>query len=300
MDTLKAIQVFVTIHQYGSFTKAADHLNYSRAMVSRYLEHLEEKFSTRLFQRNTRKISLTPAGEQALLYCENILQQEKLLYGLAAHEQHQGVIRISCSSFLFQMGVDKCIAQFRQIFPKVEFDIQLSESTIDLIEDRVDIAFRIAQNIADGLIARPVYPIPSSFCASPIYLNKIDTLTHPSQLIQHDCIVHYAQLSTWTFINRDQQPQNYTVKSTFKSNDVLALHKMCVEGCGIAMLPTYVVLNDLKHGNLNIVLPEYTAPDIMLSLVYTSRHHLPLISQKFIAFIQENLPILLKKHEDCI
>ncbi|MCF9034681.1 LysR family transcriptional regulator [Acinetobacter nectaris] len=295
MDTLKAIQVFVTIHQYGSFTKAAEHLNYSRAMVSRYLEHLETTFSTRLFQRNTRKISLTPSGEKALIYCENILQQQSLLYSLSAHEQHQGIIRISCSSFLFQMGVDECIAKFRELFPKVEFDIQLSESTIDLIEDRVDIAFRIAQNIADGLIARPVYPIPSTFCASPQFLEKIETITSPNQLAQHDCIVHYAQLSTWTFINSNQQPQNYPIKSTFKSNDVLALYKMCRQGCGISMLPTYVVQNDLKNGDLKVVLPEYTAPDIMLSLVYTSRHHLPLISQKFIGFIQENLPMLLEK-----
>ncbi len=64
MDTLKAIQVFVSIAQHGNLTKAAEHLNYSRAMVSRYLEHLEHTFSTRLFQRNTRKISLTPAGEK--------------------------------------------------------------------------------------------------------------------------------------------------------------------------------------------------------------------------------------------
>lgn len=78
MDTLKAIQVFVSIAQHGNLTKAAEHLNYSRAMVSRYLEHLEHTFSTRLFQRNTRKISLTPAGEKALLYCENILQQQQL------------------------------------------------------------------------------------------------------------------------------------------------------------------------------------------------------------------------------
>lgn len=76
MDTLKAIQVFVCIAQQGNLSKAAEHLDYSKAMVSRYLEHLEQTFSTRLFQRNTRKVSLTPAGEKALVYCENILQQQ--------------------------------------------------------------------------------------------------------------------------------------------------------------------------------------------------------------------------------
>ena len=117
MDTLKAIQVFVCIAQQGNLSKAAEHLDYSKAMVSRYLEHLEQTFSTRLFQRNTRKVSLTPAGEKALVYCENILQQQQLLEGLAAPEQHSGTIRFTCGLFLFQLGVNECIKQFKKLYP---------------------------------------------------------------------------------------------------------------------------------------------------------------------------------------
>jgi DNA-binding transcriptional LysR family regulator len=114
MDTLKAIQVFVCIAQQGNLSKAAEHLDYSKAMVSRYLEHLEQTFSTRLFQRNTRKVSLTPAGEKALLYCENILQQQQLLEGLAAPEQHRGTIRFTCGLFFFKLGFNEFIKQFNQ------------------------------------------------------------------------------------------------------------------------------------------------------------------------------------------
>ncbi len=113
MDTLKAIQVFVSIAQHGNLTKAAEHLNYSRAMVSRYLEHLEHTFSTRLFQRNTRKISLTPAGEKALLYCENILQQQQLLQELAAPEQHNVQSVLHADYFYLNLGLRNVFGNLR-------------------------------------------------------------------------------------------------------------------------------------------------------------------------------------------
>ncbi|WP_343581611.1 LysR family transcriptional regulator [Acinetobacter sp.] len=295
MDTLKAIQVFVCIAQQGNLSKAAEHLDYSKAMVSRYLEHLEQTFSTRLFQRNTRKVSLTPAGEKALVYCENILQQQQLLEGLAAPEQHNGTIRFTCGLFLFQLGVNECIKQFKKRYPQIHFDVYLTENTVDLIDAHVDLALRITQKVADGLIARPVCQIESTFCAHPHYLQDHTPLSHPSQLIQHDCIAHHTHNQYWTLFDTDQQPQNYPLNVTFKSNDVIALYQMCLKAEGIAMLPTLLVRKDIAQQRLQQVFTDFSAPDLTLSLVYASRQHLPKITQEFIAFVIENLSFYLNQ-----
>jgi len=294
MDTLKAIQVFVSIAQHGNLTKAAEHLNYSRAMVSRYLEHLEHTFSTRLFQRNTRKISLTPAGEKALLYCENILQQQLLLQELAAPEQHNGTIRFTCGLFLFELGVAECIRQFKRQHPHIDFDVYLTENTMDLIDAQVDLALRITQKVADGLIARPVCQIESVFCAHPDYLKQHSPLLHPRQLIQHECIAHHSQHQYWTLFDNEQQPQNYPLNVTFKSNDVNALYDMCLHAQGVAMLPTLLVEKDLKEKRLTPLFKNFTAPELSVSVVYASRQHLPRITQEFIAFMIEKLDFYLK------
>lgn len=295
MDTLKAIQVFVCIAQQGNLSKAAEHLDYSKAMVSRYLEHLEQTFSTRLFQRNTRKVSLTPAGEKALVYCENILQQQQLLEGLAAPEQHSGTIRFTCGLFLFQLGVNEYIKQFKKLYPHIHFDVYLTENTVDLMDAQFDLALRITQKVADGLIARPVCDIESIFCAHPHYLQDHTPLSHPSQLIQHECIAHHTHNQYWTLFDTDQQPQNYPLNVTFKSNDVIELYQMCLKAEGIAMLPTLLVRQDIAQHRLQQVFTDFSAPDLTLSLVYASRQHLPKITQEFIAFVIENLNFYLNQ-----
>ncbi len=289
MDTLKAMRVFVAIAHHGSLARAADQLDYSRAMVSRYLHHLEHTFSIRLFQRNTRKISLTPSGEKALRYCENILQQQLLLHDLAAHEQQSGSIRLTCGLFLYQLGLNRCLRAFQAAYPQIQFDLTLTENALDLIDGNIDLALRITQKIADGLIARPIYTIASTFCAHPDYLAQAPELNHPSQLLQHACISHQHYSQYWTLIDAEQHPQNYPIQSSFKSNDVNALYDMCINGQGIAMLPSLLVQQDLAIGRLVRVLPEYTAIDLSLSLVYASRQHLPQMTQILIAFLMEHL-----------
>ncbi|WP_120430915.1 LysR family transcriptional regulator [Acinetobacter baylyi] len=289
MDTLKAIQVFVCIAQQGSLTKAADQLNYSKAMVSRYLDHLEHVYSVRLFQRNTRKISLTPYGEKALHYCENILQQHNLLHDLAAHEQQSGVIRLTCGLFLYQLGLNRCLRAFKTEYPEIQFDLLLTENALDLIDGNIDLALRITQKVADGLIARPIFDIASTFCAHPDYLVQYPTLSHPSQLMQHQCITHQSHSQYWAMIDNEQQPQNYPINSSFKSNDVNALYDMCLHAQGIAMLPTLLVKDDLAAGRLIRILPDFSAVDLPLSLVYASREHLPQMTQLLIAFLIEHL-----------
>ena len=289
MDTLKAIQVFVCIAEQGSLTKAADQLGYSRAMISRYLEHLENHFATRLFQRNTRKISLTDTGEKALQYCENILQQHYFLQELSIDTQLGGQIRLTCGLFILQNGLSRCIQQFQKQYPQIQFEILITEDTLDLIDAKVDLAFRITSKVAEGLIARPILEVNSILCAHQDYLKTAEEIQTPEQLLQHPCLVHQSMSQSWTLTGLNQQPQNYPIHAVIQSNDAHALYEMCAQSMGIAMLPKAMVENDLAHGRFTQVLTHYTAPDLTLSVVYSSRLHLPAKIQKFIAYVIENL-----------
>lgn len=289
MDTLKAIYVFVCIAEQGSLTKAADQLGYSRAMVSRYLEHLENHFSARLFHRNTRKISLSAAGEKALQHCQNILQQQQFLQELSADAQFSGSIRLTCGLFILQNGLATCIRQFQQDYPQVQFDIMITEDTLDLIDSKIDLAFRITSKVADGLIARPVLAVDSLLCAHQDYLQQAADIQHPEQLLQHPCLVHQSMQQTWTLTGQNQLPQNYPLQAAICSNDAHALYEMCMQGLGIAMLPAALVQKDLALGQLKTVLNGYSAPSLTLSVVYPSRRHLPAKIQKFIAYVIEHL-----------
>ncbi len=289
MDTLKAIQVFVCIEKNGSLTKAADQLGYSRAMVSRYLEHLENHFSTRLFHRSTRNISLTSAGEKALLYCQNILQQQKLLQELSLEEQYTGTIRLTCGLFILENGLVQAIQAFQKKYTHIRFDILITEETLDLVEAQIDVAFRITAKVSDSLIARPLLQVHSVLCAHREYLEALPKIVHPDQLIQYACITHHSMQNTWTLSTQEQQPQNYPIRIVAQSNDAHALHQMCRNKMGIAMLPYTIVKHDLENRTLIEVLSNYEAPQMTVSAVYSSRRYLPKKTQEFIAFVIEHL-----------
>ena len=207
-----------------------------------------------------------------------------------------GITQPRCwAIFLFQLGVNECIKQFKKLYPHIHFDVYLTEDTVDLMDAQVDLALRITQKVADGLIARPVCQIESVFCAHPHYLQDHTPMLHPSQLLQHECIAHHTHNQYWTLFDTDQQPQNYPLNVSFKSNDVIALYQMCLKAEGIAMLPTLLVRKDIAHQRLQQVFSAFSAPDLTLSLVYASRQHLPKMTQEFIAFVIENLGFYLNQ-----
>ncbi|OUY07780.1 LysR family transcriptional regulator [Acinetobacter populi] len=287
MDTIKAIQVFIEVAERESFTQAADHLNLSRAMVSRYVEYLEQRFAVRLLQRNTRKVTLTLAGEQALVHCRAMLRQQQELYALSSEQQLQGTIRLTMGQFLFDLYFKQILIQFRQQYPQIRIDLLITEEIVDLYDQRIDLAFRISQKFAEGLIAFPLKDIVSVLCASPQFLHH-HSLQHPQQLIDVPCLVHQAigRHNTWV-LSAEQQPQNYTLQTAYSSNEVMTLYQLCLSGQGVAMLPSDLVSQDLQHGRLIQILTTYQAQDFELCLLYPSRLHLPKITQLFIAFVKQ-------------
>ena len=221
MDTIKAIQVFVEIAQQGSLTKAADKLSMSRAMVSRYLEYLENRFGARLMQRNTRRVSLTQAGEEALGHCQTILEQEQMLSNLSAEIHTNGVIRVTAAHFLSRAYLLDAIVAFNEVMPNVQFDVVSLENTVNLMEHNIDVSIRISNKVPDGYESRDLGEMKTCLVASPEYLQQCPELTSPLQLKNHRCLVHsHAAWQSWVLTNEKGQTRSFPIHSHLHANDV--------------------------------------------------------------------------------
>ncbi|CAO97762.1 LysR family transcriptional regulator [Erwinia tasmaniensis] len=275
MDRLSAANVFITIVQRGSLTAAAETLDMSRAMVTRYLTQMENWSGARLLHRSTRRLSLTPAGEHALTRCQQMM-------ALAAEIEHSnqpegealsGLLRVSCSLSLGQSLVMPAIHAFQQRHPDVRIDLHISNQRVNLIEERIDLALRITSQLEPNLIARPLNTCRSVICAAPPYLAHAGTPLTPQQLTQHNCLTysHFGK-SLWHF-TRGEEKETVAVSGNLSANDSVMLLAATQTGSGISMQPTYSAGPLLANGQLIALLPEYQPEDLGIYAIYTSRQH---------------------------
>lgn len=276
MDRLTAMEVFVEVAQSGSFSATADKLDMSRAMVTRYVAELEQWLGARLLQRTTRSVTLTDAGEsclrrslQMLALKENV-EEETTVEG----SELRGQLRLTCSTSLAYAQLAAAITDFLQQHPKLKVDLNASESTLNLVEARIDLAIRISAEPDPLLIARPLAACESVLVASPAYLARHGVPHNPADLSVHRCL-SYANFgkSTW-HLRRGAEHQSVGVTSHFSANESTALLQAALAGAGIALQPTYLANPHLATGALQAVLPDWTLPTMTIYALYPSRKNL--------------------------
>lgn len=289
MDKITAMKVFVEVVNQQSQTAAAEKLDMSRAMVTRYLTEIESWLGTRLLHRTTRRLSLTPAGEKTLSYCQSVLHQVNALESdaLSGHEEPSGLLRLSAPVSIGQTYFSGAIAAFLNHYPKVKVDLQLVDYRVNLVEERIDLALRITNDLDPSLIARKLGDCHSVVCASPAYLAKHGLPSTLSELSTHNCLTHsYVGKSEWVFF-KNGQPETVEVSGNLSANEVTVLMQAAMNGNGIAMLPKSLAFPNLNKGELVQVLPDY-APFVMgIYAVYSSRQFMPTSLRCLLDFLVE-------------
>ena len=288
MDRFTAMTVFVEVAGRGSLTAAADALDMSRAMATRYLAALEEWLGARLLHRTTRRLSLTPAGELALERCRRMLAiAEETKQALADDGVPHGQIRLTCSTSLGLSQMASAVADFVRRYPGTAVDLVLADRAMNLVEERVDIAIRIARTLEPGLIARRISVCRSVVCASPDYLARRGRPQRPEDLDTHDCLSHhYVGRSLWQF-HKGGQTVGVAVHGPISANDATVLAQAVRAGAGIGLLPTYLVAPMLLGGELVALLPDYALDEMGIYGVYLSRRQMPLAVRVFLDFLAE-------------
>ncbi|MEG0248423.1 MAG: LysR family transcriptional regulator, partial [Pseudomonas sp.] len=227
MDRLTAMRVFVTVVDLGSQSAAADHLDISRPVVSRYLAELEDWVGARLMQRTTRRLSLTAAGQETLPRCRQMLELAGDLQAAvsAPDEAPRGELRISVSTSFGQAQLVDAIAEYVKRYPGVTIDLQMLDRTVNLVDERIDLAIRTSNDLDPNLIARRLSVCRSVICASPAYLAEQGTPMQVQDLTRHNCLTHsYFGRNLWHF-EVEGETVSVPVQGNISANEAMTLQR---------------------------------------------------------------------------
>ena len=291
MDRLTATRVFVEVVERGSQTAAAEALEMSRAMVSRYLGELEAWVGARLLHRTTRKLSLTGAGEQLLGQCREMLAMAEAMQSVSRTDEAapRGTLRIACSQSLAQAWLVRALDDFIRRYPQVSVDLLVGSQAVNLVEARIDLALRITNQLDPNLIARQLAVCRSVVCATPAYLAKHGTPLRPEELAQHNCLSYaYFGRSIWEF-SRAGEPHAVAVSGNLSANESMVLLEAVLADIGISLQPRYSVSAHLRSGALVQLLPDYEPQELGIHALYGTRRQMPPALRALLDFLIERL-----------
>ncbi|ASC74145.1 LysR family transcriptional regulator [Halomicronema hongdechloris C2206] len=290
MDKFESIRAFTQVVIAGGFAAAAREMGLSRSAVNKLVINLEDHLGVQLLHRTTRQVTPTATGLSFYERCVAILEdlQEAELAATQMQTEVRGSLRINAPMSFGTRHLAPALAEFLASYPDLQVELALSDRFIDPIEEGFDITIRIAQPpTSPSLIVHELMPVQRVLCATPNYLNKKGWPQHAQDLSQHSCL-HYGYLATgnqWILEGPDGR-HAVTVNGALCCNNGEVLRQAALQGLGIALLPTFIVGDDLQHGTLHPLLTDYTAPAIAMSVIYPVNRHLSAKVQLFTECLQ--------------
>lgn len=289
MDKLAAMQAFVTVVDCGSQTAAADKLGLSRPVISRFLAELEDWTGARLMHRTTRRLNLTAAGAEVLPLCRRMLDLADDMRAVVAapEDEPKGLLRVTASTSFGQAQLMLAVTEFVERYSQVSVDMVLLDRTVNLVDERMDLAIRITNELDPNLIARRLTTCRSVVCASPDYLKRHSAPKAIEDLTLHNCLTHtYHSSSLWHFTHKGV-PKSVAVKGNLTSNDSITTMQAALCGAGVALLPTYLASPLIQQGQLVALLPSYQPMELGIFAVYASRKHMSSALRAMLDFLAQ-------------
>jgi len=288
MDTLDGMKTFVAVVADGSFSAAAQRLDMSPQLASKYVAQLEERLGARLLNRSTRRLSLTEAGKAYNERCRQVLadidDMENAIGDLTARAS--GTLRINAPMSFGVSHLASAAARFQAENPAVSIELMLNDRVVDVVGEGFDLAIRIGRLEESALVARRLATIRLLVCASPDYLRRRGTPQSPEDLGEHLCLGYsYSQDRSHWRLERNGRTHTIPVGGTFIANNGDALRLAAVEGAGIILQPSFIVGEDVRAGRLQVVLPEYRVADLAVYAVYAHRQYLSAKVRTFIDYL---------------
>ena len=291
MDSLDLIQTFREVARRGSFSGAARALGMSPANVSKYVAQLETRFGLRLFHRTTRKVSLTDAGqllfERSGALLEMIDFTEGELHDRATRPS--GRLTLTAPHPLMLTELPTLLALFMQRYPDVTLQLEVSNHLVNLVEEGVDLAFRVGQIPPDAnLIVRRLLRLDFVVVAAPDYWAQRGRPAHPRDLLTHEQLAFAppGQSPRWHFSERDK-PIELALQPRCHATDQAPLKAMAVQGLGVAWGALKSFEEEIARGTLEPALHDFSVPDIWLHVAYTQRRHNSAALQALLAFLEQ-------------
>ncbi|NOU49397.1 LysR family transcriptional regulator [Pseudoalteromonas sp. JBTF-M23] len=294
MDTIDGLKAMVAVAQTHSFTTASERLGLSKSLVSKYVAQLEQQANVRLFNRTTRRVDLTEAGEKFYNHAVLVLEryQEMLDNTRAMNNSLIGTLRVSAPFALGETKLAQILPEFILAHPDLKVEVVLSNANVNVVEEGIDVRLRVGELSDSSLIARKISTYPLVVCCSPKYLQSVGGINHPEDLCKAMCIIdsNYKLGSTWPFVHRNgQRKHNIEVKSQLSLNSPSASKEVAKKGGGVILCPIFVVEEDLSKGDLVQLLEDYDVCQFDLLAVYPHREYVAQKVKVFIDFLREKL-----------
>lgn len=292
---LGSIELFCLIAEHSSFTAAANAAGLTAAAVSRSVARLEARLGVRLFHRTTRQVRLTEAGQRYHDQCRQALGQlveaERELTG--AQQRPSGRVRVSLPTSYGHYRVLPLLPAFRQKYPGIDLDLQLSNRNIDFAAESFDLAVRGRPPPDSSLVARKLEDAPLVIAASPAYLRRRRALREPQDLRQHECIQFVlpstGQPVPWLLRQDGRIAEHVTDGHLSCIDDILGPVTLARAGAGVVQTYRFLVEADLEAGRLVELLPEYAGASRPFSLLYPAHRHMALRVRVLIDFLVDKL-----------
>ena len=291
MDRFVAMSVFCKVVESGSFAAAAEHLDMSTSAVSRQVAQLEAVLDARLLNRSTRRISLTDNGrayyERSLQLLADLEETEEMVGNAGASPR--GTLRVTASIAFGASHLAPALGEFARLNPAMKFDVQLSDHTVDLVEEGLDLAIRVGQPGSHNLVARRIGMVPLMTCASSAYLASRGLPQHPGELAGHACLAYAyaAESKVWRFQRGNEEALRVSFETRMAANNGTVLAELAAAGLGITRAPDFVLAPFVRQGRLQVILPEWSGPELPISAMYPSRKHLSARVRSFVTFMEQ-------------
>lgn len=297
---LENLRIFIEVARRGSFAAVARDHNIDPSSVSRVVASLEEELGIRLFQRTTRHLTLTEAGNLYLCRVDALLDELEHARdeALAVSVGPIGTLRVTTSVAFGHKFLVPLLAEFRNFFPDLKLELLLTDTNLDLVSERVDLAIRLGPNIQIGVICVKLFNTRYRVCVSPAYLEREKYLHVPDDLRVHKCLLFTLPnfRSRWLFRDNNGTVSEVPIEGDVVISNALALRDCALAGMGPALLANWLIDEDIAQGKLLDLFPNYhvTATDFETAawLLYPSQTYLPNKVRVMINFLK-------RKCSDC-
>ena len=294
MISLENVRIFMRAVETGSFSAAGRMLRLSPSVVSYRIQLLEDHLNCRLLTRTTRSMSLTEAGRVFFDRCVEVVEAVERAESSVAEDggaNPHGTLRVTAPLGLGRRVIAPMLARYRAAQPQTDLRLRLSDHLLDLVQEGIDIAVRMARMEDSSFTLRKIAEVRRILCASPAYLQARGRPEAPQELAHHDCLLLRfpgSQQFRWTLEYR-HEAITVPVSGPFDVDDGDVLTQWALDGLGIVLKPLFEVADHIAAGRLMEVLPEAPPQPVTLGLLYPTRRMLPPRAKTFIDLAVEEL-----------
>jgi DNA-binding transcriptional LysR family regulator len=290
MDRLQAMHIFVSVLEQQSLSAAAKAMGVSLPTVSRVLASLERELGVRLVTRSTRDLMETESGRLYYQHCKRILDEmREAELALQSHARAAaGELRVTAPVTFGRHHVSPSVAEFLERYPRISFYLSLADHCESLTERRLDVAIRVSALREEQARARCLGYIQRAVVGSREYFARHGVPRHPRELADHNCLyfTHYLHADQWSFTD-GSRVITVRIRGRLRANNQEALVDAVLAGAGLAMLPTWLVQDQLESRHLQRVLTEFEAPRTPVHAVFPSRGAPPNKVRAFVDFLAD-------------